>query len=71
MEFKRAWKSASENDACLSRLLHLFATLLINISVEANSMYPNQTATFRSTLIRVYNVKHLNRRQKQAKNQIK
>ena len=31
-------------------------------------MYPNQTATFRSTLIRVYNVKHLNRRQKQAKN---
>ena len=30
-------------------------------------MYPNKTATFRSTLIRVYNVKHLSRRQKQAK----
>ena len=64
--FLSACKSASEKDVCLRRLLHLFATSLINISVEANSMYSNQTANFRSTLIRVYNVKHLNRRQKQA-----
>ena len=34
-------KNASENVVCLSHPL----TLLTNLSIEANSMYPDQTAT--------------------------
>ena len=37
-------KNASENVICLGHLLHIFATIMINVSVEVNSVDPDQIA---------------------------
>ena len=38
-------KSASEIEVCLNHLLSMFVTLVTNVSVEANSVDQDQTAT--------------------------
>ena len=38
-------KNASENVICLSHLLHIFANIITYVSVEANSVRPDQTAS--------------------------
>ena len=53
---KSTCENATENVVCFSGLLHTFATSLINISVEANSVDPDQTTTYRNSLTWVYNV---------------
>ena len=41
---KHQQKTAPENDICFSHLLHIFANIIANVSIEVNSVDPFQTA---------------------------